>query len=437
MELKANNVNRVQPPLSPAALQALIAGQQRAPGGNQLAPNQAGVPQNDGQPSVFDKTLSQLSSEELNTLGAGSTLSELAGLQGDLTVGEVAPLLRNPVALDSIIDLMGQRSDLKVSDFLTKDLDGRVMVDPSYKSGETMDFLKERPDISPQDVTKMRESFSRLFRDPMMGKWATEMGFDLMRQRPDLGPEDMTKMMDEFGRAAGMGDKSQGSNMPGSGAAGATLDMFESASRLLVKRPDMKPERLGQLAQSVGRLGSPDDPSRGQRVAEGFDAAVTSLETNPLRQPEELASLATVIGKHFKGKDENSAAIRMNAFSQSAKMMGENPDINAESIDSLLNSAKSSNPKNNQPRALGNALNGVFEGVNQGLVPSSNLNSQFKGSPTPAKGKNAQPGDKQNPEDGQNTGNPAGQQPGSNALGQTQGQAQAQAPGQVGPSKRP
>jgi hypothetical protein len=335
----------------------------------------------DGVSNLLTKTLSELSSDERSQLGASSTLDSLANLQGDLTLGDVAPLLGNPIALDSIIDLMEQRPDLKVSDFVSKDINGRVSIDPSYKSGETMDFLKERPDVSPQEVTTMRESFSRLFRDPLMGKWATEMGFELMRERPDLKPADMNRMMESFSRAAGMGDKQDGGSAPGSGSAGAALDMFASASRLMAKRPDLKPERLGQLAQSVGSLASPDDPNRGQRVAEGFDSAISAMEKNPLRQPEEFSELAGVIGTHFRGKDENSAAIRMNAFSQSAEMLGENSEITPDSIDMILRTAKSQNPKNRQPRALGNTLTNVFEGVNQGLVPTSDLISPFRPNP--------------------------------------------------------
>ena len=326
---------------------------------------------------LLGKALTDLSSDELGQLGARSSLENLMNLQGDLTLGEVAPLLRNPIALDAIIDLMEQRPDLKLSHFLSQDINGNVSIDPSYKSGETMEFLKDRPDITPQEVSNMRDAFSRLFRNPMMGKWATVMSFDLMKQRSDLKPQDMTRMMESFGGAAGMGEQGESSNMPGSGSAGAALDMFQSASRLLVKRHDMQPERLENLARSVGALASPEDPSRGQRVAEGFDATIMALESNPLREPEEFSRLADVIGTHFQGKDPNSAAVRMNAFAQSAQMMGENPEINPDSIDSLLTAAKRRDPKNNQPRALGNALSGVFDGVNRGLLASTNLTSPF------------------------------------------------------------
>lgn len=339
--------------------------------------------QANGLSELWGKALSELNEDEMRALGVGSALDSLVSLQGDITLGEAAPLLGNPTALDSIVDLMTQRPDLKIGDFLQSDINGRVSIDPSYKSGETMEFLKNRPDVSPQEVTSMRDTFTRMFRDPLMGKWATEMGFELMQQRPDLKPQDMVEMMDTFARAAGMGQQGEGGSVSGSGSAGAALDMFSSASRLLVKRPDMQPERLGELATSVGRLASPDDPNRGRRVAEGFDSAIVALENNPLREPEEFSRLATVIGSHFKGQDENSAALRMNAFSQSARMMGENSEISPDAIDGLLSAAKSRNPKNNQPRALGNALTSVFDGVNQGLIPGSDLSMNFR--PTPAR----------------------------------------------------
>lgn len=383
--------------------------------------------------------LSDLKAEDLSALGGSSALESLASTQGDLTVAEAMPLIRNPQAMESIAEILAKRPDLEVSDFVSRDMEGRVRIDPSYKDEETMKFLLEREDISPSEMSTMRENFTRQFRDPIMGKMATEKGIELMKQRPDLRPDDITKLMEQMGRATGMTGQNGATDQS---AAGSALDMFDSASRLLTKRSDLQPEGVIELAKSVGSLGSPDDPNRAMRVAGGFDAAVKALEKNPLRQPEDMSRLAGVIGQNFKGQDENAAGARMNAFNTAAKMMGENPEVNADSINQVLTQAKKSNPKkNNRPQGLSGTLNDVAAGVSSGLVPGDNLGSFFNpqniGVNPQAKTKKpgqpqqaGQPNQQNQPEQTAQPGQP-GQQ---NAQGPT---AATPAPVQVAPKGKP
>lgn len=117
-------------------------------------------------PFSSDKRLSELKPDELAQLGGGSSLETLACTQSSLTIGEARPLLQNKAALTSIAGLMESRSDLKVSDFISRDAKGKVRIDPSYKDPEAMDFLKERQDVLPSEVSTMRSNFTKKFKNP-------------------------------------------------------------------------------------------------------------------------------------------------------------------------------------------------------------------------------------------------------------------------------
>ena len=366
-------------------IQAQNVAQPLAQQGVALPTDRVGLKSKSGPSNPFspEKRLSDLKPEELSKLGGGTALETLASKQGNLTIGEAAPLLRNQPALDSIANLMSERSDLKVSDFVSTDIKGKVTIDPSYKDEEAMAFLKERQDVQPGEVSSMRANFTKKFQNPRMGKEATAKGLKLMKQRRDIGPNDVGKLMDSLGMAAGMDGKNS-KGKPSESAGQATLDMFDSASKLLVKRTDMGPDSVGEMAGAVGKLGSPKDPNRSALVAQGFDAATKALEQNPLRNTGEMTALASTIGNNFKGQDEKTAGIRMNAFATGAKMMGKNTEINADSIGSLLQQAKKKNPKmgdGSGPKGaqkLSNVLTDVASGVSKGTVSPENLSSYFQ-----------------------------------------------------------
>ena len=107
---------------------------------------------------------------------------------------------------------------------------------------------------------------------------------ELMKKRTDMMPEDANTLMTKIARAAGVGQKGAPGSDPAAAPA-AALDMFESASKVLQKRDDLKPEQVGDLATSVGALGSPKDKQRAGRVAEGFESATKALEKNPCVAP--------------------------------------------------------------------------------------------------------------------------------------------------------
>lgn len=328
------------------------------------------------------KALSELKPEELQALGGGAALETIARVQPRLTVGEAQPLLKNKPALDSIANLMESRDDLKVSDFVSRDKKGRIRIDPSTKDPEAMEFLKERPDIRPSQLSAMRANFTKKFKNPSMGKAASKKAIQLMKKRTDMMPDDATQLMDQIAKAAGVGQK--GAKGADQGAAPqAALDMFDSASKVLAKRSDLKPDQVGQLATSVGKLGSPKDKQRAERVAEGFDAATKSLEANPMRRPDEMSKMAETIGENFAGGDEKTAGFRMNAFKQSSQMMGENPQMDAKSVGNYLKQAKERDPKiKNAPPAkraqlLAKSMDNLSAGVKSGKVSANNLSQHF------------------------------------------------------------
>lgn len=356
--------------------QAQFVGQNFLPQGGGFRPK--GPASNKLSPS---KLLSDLEPEEMAALGGGSALEDMAGAQPSLTVGEVSPLLGNPSALSTIADLMKERDDVKVSDFMSVDKQGKVRLDPSYKDPETMEFLKERPDISPSDLTAMKQNFTKKFKNPWLGRIASKKAMQLMKKRTDMMPEDSVELMNKIALAAGVGQKGAPGSDPAAAPA-AALDMFESASEVLQKRDDLKPEQVGDLATSVGALGSPKDKQRSERVADGFKSATKSLEKNPMRQPGELQEMALVIGENFKGNDEKSAAFRMNAFKMSADLMGENGAMDAKSIGNFLREAKKDPKIKNAPPAkraqlLAGAMDNMASGVKSGKVSANNLNQHF------------------------------------------------------------
>lgn len=341
--------------------------------------------------------LSDLKPEQLSSLGGGSSLESIAQSQPSTTVGEVAPLLRNGAALETIAGLMQHRKDLKVGDFVTKDKKGRTRIDPSYKDPKTMDLLKERPDITPSELSSMKQNMARTFKNPQMGKMAAEKGFELLKKRTDLKPQDMGKMLGTM-RTAVAGDKNkQGDEQAGDMAA---LDMFDQATKLMGKRTDIGPDRVGQLAKSVAGLSSPKDRNGPQSIAEGFEAASKSLEKNVLRKPEDMTKMASTLGDHFKGGDEKSAGHRMNAFKKSSEMMGENTSVDHNSINKMLTQATQRDPKigkgegPSRNKRLAKVMDDVSSGVKQGTVSANDLSSHFRNQDA-EKAKNQPPKQKQ------------------------------------------
>ena len=329
--------------------------------------------------------LEDLKPEQLSALGGGSSLETIRESQPSTTVGELGPLLRNRSALDSIAGLMQDRRDLKVGDFVTQDKKGRVRIDPSYKDPKTMEMLKERPDITPSEISAMRQNFTKTLKNPGMGKQATEKSFELLKKRSDLKPEDMGKLMGSLRKAAGGDDKNKAGGGAGDQAgAAAALDMFDSASKLMGNRTDLKPERVTEMAKSVGEMGSPEDRNGPQNVAEAFDSASKSLEKNALRKPEEMSKMASTMNDHFKGGDEKTAGHRMNAFKKSSEMMGDNAQVDAGSVGKMLKQATERDPKikgaegAQKAKRLGKVMDDVATGVKSGTVNAGDLSSHFR-----------------------------------------------------------
>ena len=329
--------------------------------------------------------LGDLKPEQLRSLGGGSSLESIASAQPGTTVGEVGPLLRNSAAMESIAGLMQNRRDLKVGDFLSQDNKGRIRIDPSYKDDKTMEMLKERPDITPGEITSMRQNFTKTLKNPHLGKQATEKSFELLKKRSDLKPEDMGKLMGGLRQAAGGDQKSKAGGGAGDEAgAAAALDMFDSASKMMQERTDLKPERVAGMAKSIGEMSSDKDRNGPQNVAEAFDSASKSLGKNVLRKPEEMSKMAETMNEHFAGGDEKTAGHRMNAFKKSSEMMGDNSQVDASSVDKMLKQATQRDPKlkngegEQKAKRLGKVMDDVATGVKSGTVPAGDLSQHFR-----------------------------------------------------------
>lgn len=329
--------------------------------------------------------LADLKPEQKASLGGGAALDTIATSQPNTTVGEIGPLLRNRGALDTIANLMGERRDLKIGDFVSQDKKGRVRIDPSYKDPQTMELLKERQDITPSELTAMRQNMARTLKNPHLGKEAAQKSFDLLKKRSDLKPEDMSKMLGSMRTAAGGDDKAAKNGGAGDEAgAMAALDMFDKASKVMEKRTDLGPDRMGEMAQAVGQMSDPKDKQGPQSVAEGFEAASKSLGKNALRKPEEMVKMAQTVGDNMKGGGEKSGQMRMNAFKKSADMMGENTSVDANSVNKMFKQASQRDPKikngegDGRNKRLAKVMDDVSTGVKQGTVSAGDLSSHFR-----------------------------------------------------------
>ena len=329
--------------------------------------------------------LADLKPEQKASLGGGAALDTIATAQPSTTVGEVGPLLRNRGALDTIAGLMENRRDLKVGDFVSQDKKGRVSIDPSYKDPQTMELLKERQDITPSEITAMRQNMARTLKNPHLGKEAAQKSFNLLKKRSDLKPEDMSKMLGSMRTAAGGDNKSAKQGGAGDEAgAMAALDMFDKASKVMEKRTDLGPDRMGEMAQAVGQMSDPKDKQGPQSVAEGFEAASKSLGKNALRKPEEMVKMAQTVGDNMKGGGEKSGQMRMNAFKKSADMMGENTSVDAASVNKMFKQANQRDPKikngegDGRNKRLAKVMDDVSTGVKNGTVAADDLSSHFR-----------------------------------------------------------
>lgn len=334
-----------------------------------------------------DRLLSDLKPDELASLKGGTALESLARTQGNLTVGEARPLLSNSTALTSIAGLLESRSDLKVSDFVSRDSKGRVHIDPSYKDDSAMEFLKERQDIAPSEISAMRANLTKKLRNPKLGAMATTKALNLLKERKDIKPSEATDLMEDLGKAAGLKGGASAAKAPQ-----AALSMFDNASKLLTKRSSLDPGRVADLAKSLGELDGGKDKNRGSRVAQGFESAVKTLENNPLREPEELTRMADTVGDHFKGKSEEDAGHRMSAFSTAAKMMEKHTYLDSQGVDKMLTKAgQAPGPKKgSKSKRLLAAMNTAEQDLSQGKITVNDLGASSQQASTKAGAKQGQ-----------------------------------------------
>ncbi len=256
------------------------------------------VPETGGLTSLKElnpkRRLSSLHPTELNSIDGGQSLAALAAKEGNMTVLEARPLLHNRRALESISKLMNRRANIRFSDFVKRTAWGSIMIDPAYKDEDAMNFLAERHDVSPGEVTTLRNNVTRFFRSPRRGKIATRKVFDLLRKRPDIRPHEAVKVM---GGIIGVLCQCQAAKGGKGNGDHTVLGLFDSVTDLLTKRGNLHPDRVGDLIKTVNNLVPKDAKNRDDKVANGTRAALKVLKDNPERQPGELVQMAKDAGK--------------------------------------------------------------------------------------------------------------------------------------------
>ncbi len=311
-----------------------------------------------------DTPLSELSTAKLEDYG----LTELAANRPATTFGEVRPLLGKAETLDHITDILSTRSDLMVGDFVSRTRDGKIRIDPSlYDDGSRELLTNQRTDLHPNQLSEMRGTFAAQLRNPAMASAASDKAMDLLAVRTDIQPEQASEMMGKMVNAVG----GAGAN---NGPASA-VNMFENGAELLKTRWDIQPHEVGQLAESVGKLGGQKDPGRAGQVANGFQAATRALQDNIEMPPGEMIKLADTMRERFPGEDAASSADRMMAFTQGVTMVTDHANLDADGVGAILQKASEGESPLRGGKLL-NALSTADDAIRDGGATVDGLTAQ-------------------------------------------------------------
>ena len=150
-----------------------------------------------------------------------------------------------------------------------------------------------------------------------------------------------------------------------------TSGTLESAFELLIERPDLDTERVRELATSVAKVGN---HGNGGQSKGSFQKSAEFLQDNRLGNPDDLNALSSTLNR---GKAQGGSS-----FSESARMMGENPNIDSSAVDKVLREAENrpgvgENGVTRKGRRPDSIVNDLVQGVNDGSIQRANLSSYF------------------------------------------------------------
>ncbi|MEW6280731.1 MAG: hypothetical protein AB1758_19095 [Candidatus Eremiobacterota bacterium] len=298
---------------------------------------------------LMNKTIGELTDEELDKAFGqdAQRVKDLAFYQPRLTVSEVIPLRQDPQAMDEIFELLSSRSDLKMDDIVSKDSKGNLVIDPAVRDPASRDLMINRADLKPAELTAMRQSFAADLKQPALAAEAYKVSIDLLKTRTDVRPQDLSQMMTRIMRGVGGASGQDPSN------AAAALDMFKTGVKLMKSRPDIMPHDVGRLALAVANLGGKQDGKSGMKVAMAFSQAADFLMTRPGSNVNEVITLAGAIRQRMPGEGGADSDDRMTMFGMGLQLMQDVPALNGAGVAAMMQKAAEGPP----PRQGANLLN--------------------------------------------------------------------------------
>lgn len=296
-------------------------------------------------PPFADKAVSDMTDAELHQLfgDQADRIKQIGQRQPGLTGTQVLPLARDAAELETVQGMLESRPDLNWSDLVKVGADGKTRVDPSVTDGTSRELLLNRQDVKPIELTQMAASFHAELRDPGLAEAARKKALNLLRERPDVKPQELTGLMQTLVR---------GQNGNAGQSAAAALDMFDSSARLLTARRDLGVQDANKLASGVlGMAGKKDDKS-GFRSSMAMSEAVDTLIVRQDMNAEGIVQLTHTMNQKFPGQDEGSAGDRHSAFSKGLSLMRQVPGMDAGTIGTMMQKASDGPPPRKGVRLL-------------------------------------------------------------------------------------
>ncbi|GEM_PF-1857223 len=290
------------------------------------------------------------------------SVRDLLNKRSDVKLSELLPL-KNDAGFAQLLKLLGQRSDVQVSDLVEKTQDGKVRIDQSVNDDETKELMENRNDIKPKELSNLKAQLTKALGNPQLAKKAFTMALKLLKTRTDMKPEEVGNMFtgisEKLDSVCPKGDKS-------ASAAGAKLEMFETAVELLCTRRDLNGDHIVKLADAVtNTMGDKKDANSATRISESFRDAADLMTTRQDISVDNVTGFLGSMQTMTKGKDPAALDARASIFKTACNTLKQRPDMNFDSMTELLKRQTQGN-KPKQGNALVNDFNGAATNLSKG-----------------------------------------------------------------------
>ncbi|MHC9542222.1 MAG: hypothetical protein AB9903_22150 [Vulcanimicrobiota bacterium] len=288
---------------------------------------------------------------------------ELLNKRSDIKLSDLLPLKNDSAGFAQLLKMLTKNNDLQVSDLVTRSQDGKVTIDKSVNDDETKELMEERNDIKPKELTDLKAQLTKALGNPQMAKKAFTMAMKLLKTRTDMKPEEAGKMFtgisEQLDSIAPKGDKS-------ASAAGAKLEMFETAVDLLCTRRDLNGEQVVKLAGAVTKsMGDPKDSNSATRISQSFKDAADLMTTRQDISVDNVTGFLGSMQNMTKGKDPAALDSRASIFKSACNTLKQRPDMNFDNMTELLKRQTQGN-KPKQGNALVNDFSNAATNLTKG-----------------------------------------------------------------------